>query len=359
MVTAPPDGPTAKTTLQPFTFNVLLSAKQCVDTHVTPATLNHSHDQKCVWALIIRWNLLLLPVRRLQITVPFGRYHYWSLVVTPFFWQDVTWRLCVFQSLSGKLDEGLIFSSVTAVLGPSHQIWTLWVNVARRLLALEYFWESEYVITARSTRSLSCEDNSSREMGRDSSTRSQYGVSKCLQHAFNEVIAIFLCVLYCVITCSLCCSIVKSMLGEKVIWTWYSLLSIWVTLWVSAYHSACTFDCRWGQIAAWLALSWRNKPFLNILKSVFMFENEVVSTDLDGPEWVKGGQRIDFFFIWIKTADRKGERECWGQGWHVLKGLRWRWTWWRLRSAAGPLAIWYMYFYWSFWQLQQRGLWYW
>lgn len=132
MLTTPLDGPPAKATLQQFTFNVLLSAKQCVDTHITPATLNHSDDQKCVRAAIIRWNLLLLPVRRLQITVPFGRYHYWSLVVTPFFWQDVTWRLCVFQRLSGKLDEGLISSSVTAVLRLSHQIWTLWVNITRK-----------------------------------------------------------------------------------------------------------------------------------------------------------------------------------------------------------------------------------
>lgn len=35
-------------------------------------------------ALLIRWNLLVSPDRRLQITVPPGRYDYWCLVDPPF-----------------------------------------------------------------------------------------------------------------------------------------------------------------------------------------------------------------------------------------------------------------------------------
>ena len=58
------------------------------------------------------------------------------------------------------------------------------------------------------------------------------------------------CLSLCSVLCDymlLCCSIVKTMLWEKVIWTWHSLLSIWVTLWVSAYQRTCTLDCWWGK----------------------------------------------------------------------------------------------------------------
>lgn len=95
--------PSTKTILQHVILKLHSSTNQRVDTH-------HSSSGKSLkrpWvyqALIIRWNLLLLPVRRLQIIVLFGRYHYWSLVDPPFFWQDVTWSLCVFQRPQSEVE---------------------------------------------------------------------------------------------------------------------------------------------------------------------------------------------------------------------------------------------------------------
>lgn len=104
-----------------FTLNLYPSAKLFVswltanpraDTQYSNCSKSLKQPKSVYEAMIIRWNLLPLPVRWLQIIVLLGRYHYWSLVSPPFFWQDVTWSLCVFlrlqsQRLNSKLSEEL------------------------------------------------------------------------------------------------------------------------------------------------------------------------------------------------------------------------------------------------------------
>lgn len=102
-----------------FTLNLYPSAKLFVswltanpraDTQYSNCSKSLKQPKSVYEAMIIRWNLLPLPVRWLQIIVLLGRYHYWSLVSPPFFWQDVTWSLCVFPRLQSQRLRGALSS---------------------------------------------------------------------------------------------------------------------------------------------------------------------------------------------------------------------------------------------------------
>lgn len=116
-----------KTILQHLTLNpTSISKHRRVDTHHCSCCKSLKTTRRVYEAAIIRRNLPLLPVRRLQITVLFGRYHYWSLVDPPSFWQDVTWSVFS-RGLNGgsSWESHLKKKKKKAYIIPEHYGWRL------------------------------------------------------------------------------------------------------------------------------------------------------------------------------------------------------------------------------------------